>query len=163
MSSVLNRFPDHIEVFKPAIGCGFIPQLSPDPLLGIEPRLVRRKVGQANSCVGPQETPNFFPLMPSSAVYKQPDLVTLESTVELTEASKESFSVSLRAPQHSHLSQQRCNPAKYIQSLSMLAGGQDPQPLADFPHPLPRRGCRVKPVSSSKTMVSLGLRDRSFF
>jgi len=131
----MNSFPDYIEIFKPAIGCGLIPHLSPDPLLGIEPRLVRRKVRQANSRVGPQEAANFLSLMPSGAVYKQPDLVPLESTIELTEASKESFSVPLRAPQHSHLSQQRCNPAKDIQPFSMLAGSQHPQSLTDFGPP----------------------------
>jgi hypothetical protein len=138
MGSRLNSFPDHIEIFKPAIGCGLISHLSPDPLLGIEPRLVRRKVRQANSRVGTQETANFLSLMPSGAVYKQPDLVPLESMIELTEASKESFSVALRTAQHSHLSQQRCNPAKDIQPFSMLAGSQNPQPLADSGPPFPK-------------------------
>lgn len=64
MGSLLNSYPDHIEIFKPSIDCGLILHLSPDPLLGVEHRLVRRKASQANSWVGPQETLNFFPLMP---------------------------------------------------------------------------------------------------
>jgi hypothetical protein len=132
MGSILNSFPDHIETFKPTIGCSLISHLSPDPLLGIEPRLVRGKVHQTNSSMGPQETSYFLSLMPSGAIYKQPYLIPLESTVQLTETIKESFPVSLRTFEHSHLSQQRCNPAKDIQSLSMLAGGKDSQSLSDF-------------------------------
>jgi hypothetical protein len=135
MGSLLSSFPDDIETFKPVTGRGFISHLSPNPFLGIEPGLVRRKIREANTGVGPYEIPNLFPLMPTGAIYKEPDLVTLKSTIELAEASKESFSVSLRAPQHSDPPQQRGNPSKDVQSLVMLAGSQDPKPLADFSPP----------------------------
>jgi hypothetical protein len=131
----LNSFPDHIKTFEPAIGGGFISHLSPNPLLSIEPRLIRREVGQANACVGPQEVPDPFSFMPSGAIYIQPDRVSWKSTINLAQTGEESFSVPLRTPQQSHPPQQRGNPSKNVQPFVMLAGSQDPQPVADFSPP----------------------------
>jgi hypothetical protein len=128
----LNSLPDHIQRFKPPVGRRFISHLSPDPLLCIESRLVRRKIGEANTCVSLQETSNLFPFMPTGPIYIQPDLIALKSTIDLAEASEESFSVPLRTPQQSHSSQQRCNPPEDIQSLVVLTGSQNPEATADF-------------------------------
>lgn len=135
MSSHLNSFPDHIKTFEPATGRGFISYLSPNPLLSIEPRLVRREVRQANTFVGSQEIPNLFPFMPCGAIYIQPDRISSKSTIDLPETGEESFSVPLRTPQQSHPPQQRGNPSKNVQPFVMLAGSQDPQPMADFSPP----------------------------
>jgi hypothetical protein len=132
MGSFLNGFPDHIQRFKPAICRGFITHLSPNSLLGIEPRLVRRKVLQVDTFVCPHETANLFAFMPGGAIYIQPDRVAPQSAIHLAETGEESFSVALRGPQHCHPAQQRGNPAKNIQPLVMLAGGGDSQRSADF-------------------------------
>lgn len=135
MGSLLNSFPDHIQRFKPPISRGFISYLSPDPLLSIEPRLVRRKVSQANTSVGPQKTPNLFPFMPAGAIHIQPDLIPLKPTINLAETGQESISVPLGTPQQSHPSQQRCNPAEDVQPFMMLAGSLDPKSVTDFAPP----------------------------
>ena len=135
MGSILNGFPNHIQRFKPAICRGFIPHLSPNSLLGIEHRLIRREVLQVNTFVCPYETPNFFPFVPISAIYIQIDRIPPKPAIQLAEASEEAFSVPLGTSQHSHPPQQRGNPTKNIQPLVMLAGSGNPQPPADFTPP----------------------------
>ena len=128
----MNSFPNHIQRFKPAIGCGFITHLSPHTLLGIKSRLIRRKIFQVNPFVRPYETPNLFPFVPLSTIYIQPDFISPKPAIQLTEASQEAFSVPLRASEHSHSPQQRSNPSKNIQPVVMLTGSGDLQPPADF-------------------------------
>jgi hypothetical protein len=135
MGSHLNSFPDHIKRFEPATSRGFISHLSPNPLLSIEPRLVRREVHQAKTCMGPQEIPNLFTFMPSGTIYIQPDRISSKSTIDLPQTGEEPLSVPLRTPQQSHPSQQRGNPSKNVQPFVMLAGSQDPKPMANFSPP----------------------------
>ncbi len=123
----MNSFPDQIQRLEPAICCGLIPYLSPNPLLGIEPRLVWRKIGDTDPLMGSQEGSNLFPFMPTGAVDIQPDLIPLKPTIKLPETIEESIPVPLRTSQHSHLAQQGCNPTENIQSFLMLTGGEHPQ------------------------------------
>lgn len=140
MGSILNDFPNHIQRFKPAIGRGFISHLSPHSLLGIESRLIRRKVLQVNPVVCLYKTPNLFPFVPFSDIYIQPDLISLNLAIQLAETSEEALSIPLGTSQHPHLSQQRSNPTENIQSFVMLAGSGNPQPLADFTPPSAQTG-----------------------
>ena len=159
----MNSFPDHIKTFKPAIGSGFVSHLSPNSLLGIEPWLVRGKVGKVNTCVGSQETPNLLPFMPGGPIYVQPDRVPRKSTIELPETSKKSFPVSLGAPQYPHLPEQRGNPTKEIQSPMMLACRGDSQPLAPLAPSYPKTRMQGEPRFIFKNNRLVRLQGPKFF
>lgn len=128
----MNSFPDQIQRLEPAICCGFIAHLPPNPLLGIEPRLVRRKIGETDPLMGSQEGSNLFAFMPFGAIDIQPDLISLKLTIKLPETIEESIPVTLGTSQHSHLAQQGCNPTEDIQSFLMLTGGEHPQSAANL-------------------------------
>lgn len=46
MSCFLNSFPDRIQTFKPTICCRLIANLSPNPLLKIQSRLITGQIFQ---------------------------------------------------------------------------------------------------------------------
>jgi hypothetical protein len=136
----LNRLPDDVKGFKPAIRGGFITNPSPNPFLDVKSRLVRWEVLQVKTLVGLYESSNLFPFVPRCAVHIEPDLITSKPAIEISEASKEPFSVSFRAFQHSTCSQKRCNPTKNIQSFAMLACRRHSQPLAHSAPSHPKTG-----------------------
>jgi hypothetical protein len=131
----LNSFPDQIQRLEPAIGCGFVAYLPPDPLLGVEARLVGREIDETNPFVSSQEDSNLFAFMPPRAIDIQPDLKPLKPTIELPETIEKSIPVALRACQHSHPAQQRCNPPEDVQPFLMLTGCEHPQSAANFAPP----------------------------
>ena len=73
--------------------------------------------------------------MPPRAINIQPDLIPLKPTIELPETIEKSISVALRAGQHSHPAQQRCNPPEDVQPFLMLTGGEHLQSAANFAPP----------------------------
>ena len=136
----MNRLPDDVKGFKPAIRGGFITNPSPNPLLDVKARLVRWEVLQMKTLVGLYESSNFFPFVPLCAVHIEPDLITSKPAIEISETSKEPLSISFRASQHSACSQKGCNPTKKIQSFAMLACRRHSQPLAHFAPSHPKTG-----------------------
>lgn len=163
MGSILNGFPNHIQRFKPAIGRGFISHLSPHSLLSIESRLIRREVLQGKPFVCSYKIPNLFPFVPISSIYIQPDFISFKLAIQLAETSEEALSISLGTSQHSHPSQQRSNPTENIQSFVMLAGGGNPQPLADFTPPSAQTGMQRKTGLIFKNNCFLSSQSPEFF
>jgi hypothetical protein len=136
----LDSLPDDIKRFKPAIRGGFITNPSPNSLLDIEARLVRWEVLQVKTLVGLYESSNLLAFVPFCAIHIKPDLITLKPAIEMSETSKEFFSVSLRTSQHSTSPQKRGNPTKEIQSVAMLACRRHSQPLAHLAPSYPKTG-----------------------
>ncbi len=160
---LVNSVPHKVETFKPAVRRRLVAHLVPDALPRIEPRLVRGQVPESKACVRSYKAINLLPLVPSGPVYIQPDGGTSQVTTHMLQAGKKSFPVSTGPSNHSSSAQKGSDPSKEIQPLAMLAGRGNSQPRSLLAQPMPKRGCSVNPVSSSKTMVSLGPRFRSFF
>lgn len=140
MSGSLNSIPNEIKIFEPTIGRRFIPNLTPDSFLRIEPRLITRQVSQSKSHMSSYKQSNFFPFMPSDSVHIKPDRIASESVIKVLQTGKKSLSISLGPSDHPSPTQQGGNPSKQIQSLPMLARGRNPQPSPSFrpPYPQPR-------------------------
>jgi len=132
--------PNEIETFEPAICGSFIPNLTPDPFLRIQPRLITRQILQTKSRMSSYKQINFLPFMPSGSVYIKPDGVASKSAIKILQAGNKSPSVPSRRSDHSSPTQQRSNPSKQIQSLAMLACGRNMQsfPSSRPPHSQPR-------------------------
>jgi hypothetical protein len=128
MGGSLNGIPNKIEIFKPTIRRGFIPNLTPDPFLGIQPRLITRQVPQTKSHMSSYKQINFLPLMPSGSIPIKPDGIPSKSAIKILQTDDKSFSISPRPPDHPSTTQQRGYPSKQIQSLTMLARGRNAQP-----------------------------------
>jgi hypothetical protein len=151
----VDGVPHKIETFEPAIRRSFIPHLMPDPLLGVEARLIRGQESEMKAGMRLYEEINLFPFMPSGPVYVQPDRIASQCTTQMLQARKKSFPVfgghriipvgNRGATHPNRLSRSRC--WLVVGTLSRLPR---------LAHPIPRRGCRVNPVSSSKTIVSFG-------
>ena len=69
---------DRLQIIKPDIMSGFVFPLSPNVLLLIESRLIRRKIRQMNLAMSLEEKPDFFSFMPFSPIYKEKDSITTE-------------------------------------------------------------------------------------
>jgi hypothetical protein len=136
----LNSIPNKIESLKPTIRRSFIANLTPDPLLRIQPRLITRQVPQTKSHMSSYIQINFLSLMPSGAVHIKPDRIPSESAIKILQASHKSPSISSRPSDHPSPTQQRGDPSKQIQSLAMLARGRNAQALSSPrpPHTQPR-------------------------
>jgi hypothetical protein len=124
----VNGVPNKIETFEPAIRRSLIPHLMPDPLLGIEPGLIRGQIPETKARMGSYKAINLLPLMPSGSVYIEPDRKASQLATQMLQASKKPFSVSVGPSDHSPSAQQRSNPSKQIQPFAMLARGRNPQP-----------------------------------
>ena len=131
----MNSFPNQIQRFEPAIGCGFVAYLPPDPLLGVETWLVGREIDKTDALVGLQENLNLIAFMPPSAIDIEPDFISLKTTRELSETVKESIPIALRASQHSHPAQQGGDPPEDVQSFLVLTGCEHPQSAANLAPP----------------------------
>lgn len=140
MGGSLNGIPNMIESFKPTIRRGFIPNLTPDALLGIQPRLIARQVPQTKSHMSSYKQINFLPLMPSGSVHINPDGIPSKSTIKMLQTGKKSLPISPGPSDHPSATQQRGDPSKHIQSLAMLARGRNtqPPPPSRPPHSQPR-------------------------
>ena len=163
MGRPVNCRPDGIEIFEPAVGRHFVPHTAPDPLLGIQRRLITRQVVQPETKMGVQERLYLRPAVPARSIDVEPDRVPPEPAIEVAERHQEPGSIAPRRFHHAGPSQERRHPSGEIESLPVLAGGGDPQALPALAQPRPTRGCKVKPVSSWKTTVSRGPSSASFF
>jgi hypothetical protein len=136
----LNSIPNKIESFEPAIHRSFIPNLTPDPLLWIQPRLITRQVLQTKSPMSSYKKINFIPLMPSGSVHIKPDGIASKSAIKILQTGDKFPSISSRPSDHPSPAQQRSYPSKQIQSLAMWARCRNAQPLPSScpPHSQPR-------------------------
>ena len=55
MPGSLNCLPDGLQIREPAVRRRFVPDAAPDPLLGIQGRLVAREVLEPQPAMGPKE------------------------------------------------------------------------------------------------------------
>jgi hypothetical protein len=163
--SSLNPKPNIIQTLKPLVCRRLIANLTPDSLLNIQSRLITGQVLQVQPHVGLDKEVNFLSLMPSGSIHIEPNRITTKPLIEVSQTLKESFSIALRPLHHAPSSKQRGHPTHpnrfSLCRCWLVVGTRNRFPT--FAHPIPSRGCSVKPVSSSKTIVSLGLRDCSFF
>jgi hypothetical protein len=159
----LNGVPNKIESLEPTIRRGFIPNLTPDPFLGIQPRLITRQVPQAKSHMSSYKQINFLPLMPSGSVHIKPDGIPSESVIEIFQTGNKSPSISSRPSDHPSPTQQRSHPSKQIQSLAVLARGRNaqPPPSSRPPHTQPRM--KSKPCLVLKDYRFLRSQPPEFF
>ena len=144
MGGSLNGIPNKIESFKPTIRRGFVPNLTPDPFLGIQTRLITRQVSQAKSRMSPYKQIYFLPLMPSGSVHIKPDGIPSKSAVKILQTSKKPLSISPRPSDYPSPTQQRGYPPKQIQSLAMLARGRNAQPPPSSCPPQAQSGMKRK-------------------
>jgi hypothetical protein len=142
----LNSIPNKIESLEPTIRRSFIPNLTPDPFLRIQPRLITRQILQTKSPMSSYKQINFLPLMPSGSVHIKPDAIASKSAIKILQTTKKSLSISSRPSDHPSPTQQRSYPSKQIQSLPMLAHGRNAQPLPSPrpPHSQPRMKCKSR-------------------
>lgn len=86
--------------------------------------------------------------------------VASQPSAEMTEGSQESLAISALGDAYRLPTQPRSHLTGQVQTVAMLAGGRNPEPLTPL---RPRRRGSVNPVSSWKTTGSLGSRRWSFF
>lgn len=164
MSRYLNRLPDRVKTLKPTIRRGFITNTTPYPFLEIQPRLITRQILHMKPLMSLKEKLNGLTTMPSGTIHIQPDRIPFEPPVQVSQTAHKPLSVPLRPPHKSIPAQKRRYPSKDVQPLTMLTCGRYLKPFSFSCPPDPSiRGWRVKPVSSSNTIVSLGPRVCSFF
>jgi hypothetical protein len=130
MRCFLNCLPDNFQIFEPSIGGGFIADLTPNPLLYIQTRLISRQISQTDPSMLPKKKIHFLPSMPTCPVHIQPQRIPLQSSIQLLQTIQKPFPVPLRLPQNPFPPQQRSNPPKNIQPLTMLTRGRNPQLLS---------------------------------
>ena len=136
----MNSIPNQIKSFEPTIRRSFVPNLTPDPFLRIQPRLITRQVSQTKSHMSSYKQINFIPLMPSGSVHIKPDGIASKSVIKTFQTANKSLLISSGPADHPSPTQQRSYPSKQIQSLPMLARGRNAQPLSSYrpPHSKPR-------------------------
>jgi len=136
----LNGIPNMIETFEPIVRRSFISNLTPDSLLRIQPRLITRQVSQTKLHMSLDKQINFLPLMPPGSVHIKPDGIPSKLPIKILQAGNESLSISSGPSDHPSPTQQRGNPSKQIQSLTMLACSWNAQALSSLrpPYPQPR-------------------------
>jgi len=78
----------------------------------------------------PKKKIHFLPSMPTCPVHIQPQRIPPQSSIQLLQTIQKPFPVPLRLPQNPFPPQQRSNPPKNIQPLTMLTRGRNPQPLS---------------------------------
>lgn len=135
MSCLLNSGPDLIQSSEPPICRHFITNLSPDPFLKIQPRLIAGQILQLQSLMTLDEKIHLDSLMPARFIDIQPDFISPQPQVKLSQAKQESFSVSLNMPHQTLPSQKRRHPAKNIQPGAVLTGCRYPQTFSSFSPP----------------------------
>jgi len=88
---------------------------------------------------------NLFPLMPTSLIRIQPNLVSSQLQVKMTETKQESFPVPLGMLHQTLPSQKRRHPTEYIQSRMVLTGSRNPKAFSSFgpPHSQARMECKT--------------------
>lgn len=159
----MNSVPNKIETFEPAIRRSLIPHLMPDPLLGVEARLIRGQKSEMKAGMRSYKEINLFPLMPSCSVHIEPDRKASELATQMLQASKKPFSVSVGPSDHSPSAQQRSDPSKQIQPLAMLARRRNPQPSSPLCPSYPQTRVERKPRFVLKDDGFLRAQSSEFF
>ena len=163
MGGSLNGVPNKVETFEPAIRRSFIPYLMPIPLLGIKARLNGgRYLRRRHVCVRIKSSISSPLCHPARSTYSH----IVKPRRWRHRCFRHARNPS-RFPWGHRIIPRRPNrgathPNRFKRSRCWLVVGTRNR-LPRFAHPIPRRGCKVNPVSSSKTMVSFGPRCRSFF
>ena len=130
MRRFLNCFPDHFQIFEPSIRGGFVADLTPNPLLHIQSRLITRQISQTDPSMLPKKNIHFLPSMPSCPIHIQPQRIPPQSSIQMPQTIQKTFPVPLRLSQYPFSPQQGGNPPKYIQPFTVLTRGRNPQPLS---------------------------------
>jgi hypothetical protein len=159
----LNSVPNKVETFEPAIRRRLIPHLMPDPLLGVEARLVRGQKSEMKAGMRLYKEINLFPFMPSGPVYIEPDRIASQVTAYMFQARKKSFPISVRPSDHPPSAQQRSDPSKEIQPLAMLARRRNPKPSSPLCPSYPQARVERKPRFVLKDDGFLRAQSSEFF
>ena len=127
MSSRSYSRTDNIQAFKPAVCGRFIPDSSPNPLLTVKARLIRRQIIQMKAAMSLKELQNWFSPMPAGSVHIQKYPVTSKLFVERFQDLKKAFAVAFGCPDKAVSTQKRGHPSGDVEPLGMLARGGDSQ------------------------------------
>ena len=114
------------------MGGGFLTDPAPDSLLQIPARLIRGQVVQVEAGRGSKKLLHGICFMPAGPLHIQPDRIASQPSVKMPQDLEKSLTISARRFNHALSSQQRSHPTGKVQTLTMLAGGRNPQPLATF-------------------------------
>ena len=149
MRGVVDRIPDSIEVLEPAVGRRFVPNATPDSLLGIQRRLIRLQILQVQPPVRVEESSNLVPFVPRGSIDIQPHPIPLEPVVQGLQDHEESLPVASGRSDHPVTTQQGRHPSRDIEAFLMLAGGGDSKALP------PRGPAPSQPRMEGKTRLIL--------
>lgn len=129
MRRFLNCFPDNFQIFEPPVGGGFVADLTPNPLLRIQTRLITRQISKTDPSMLPKKKIHLRPSVPSRSVHIQPQRIPPQPSIQLFQTIQKPFPIPLRLSQYPFSPQQGSNPPKNIQPLTMLTRGRNPQPF----------------------------------
>jgi hypothetical protein len=132
MACFQNCFPDQVQAIEPAICSDLITRLSPDSFLHVQPWLIRREKPEPDSSLPTKELIHLSTHVPPGSIHIDPDRVSAELAADQFQACQEGLSVTRRGSHQPHSSQQRCDPAKDVQSFSVLARRWNPKPFSDL-------------------------------
>ncbi len=141
----LDCRPNCIQIGKPAIGGGLVPDAPPDALLGIQAGLVPRQVFQPQPRVSSQKRVHRSALVPSGAVDVEPDRVAAEPTVQVAKRLQETGPVAFGQAEHPAPAEEGCHPAAQVEAGVMLAGRGDAEPFAALAPSPTQAGMEGKP------------------
>ena len=154
---------DGIQVIEPGILGDFIAALPPDPLLGVQSRLVRGKILQVNNRVAFQKKPDSFTFMPAGPIDVKPDIVTGKLLPDMLQDFQEALRITAGSSDQSLLAQERGDPAEQIKPLAVLAGSGDTKTLAFLGPATPQTRMKAKTGFILKNDGLIGLQRLQFF
>lgn len=140
MPGSLHCVPDGLQSREPAVRRRFVPDPAPDPLLGIQGRLVAREVLKPQPGMGAQEGIDVGSPMPARPIDVAPDRVPPEPPGELAKDVKEPSPIPPGRPHHPGAAQERGHPPGEIEAGPVLARRRHPYPLALLSPDAPRAG-----------------------
>lgn len=130
MSCCSDIIPNAIQRLEPMIGGDLIADLSPDPLLRVQRRLIHRQIFQSQSSMGLKKRVNGRTPMPLGSVDIQPDDGASEFRINMPQIFHESFCVPFGDTNHPPTPKPGSHPTEDIEPLPMLTGGGNTQSLA---------------------------------
>jgi hypothetical protein len=128
----LNEIPNKREIFRATIRCGLTANLTRDPFLGIQLRLITRQVPWVKSQMSSYKPIYFLARMPSGAVHIGPDGISAKTAIKILQTDAKSLAVSPKSSDHSLPTRQRNHASEQIQPLPMEARGRNLQPPSSF-------------------------------
>ena len=159
---LVHRRPDDIEFREPPVGGGLGPNPAPDPLLGVQGRLVRRQVIESEPRVRLEEGIDVIPLVPAGAIDVKPNRVAVEPPVEMPKRLEEARPVAPRHPDHPTPTEERCHPAAEVEPGVVLTGRGDPAALAPL-RPAPTQARMEREAGLIREGDGLGRAERLEF